>query len=242
MALFSKSDQVASIEAELADLQDRRWILDRKLAAATAAVERAAGDRQKFLIEGDRVDDSLRTDINVRLIAAQSAELGLRDAVGQLGARIGDAERRLAAERDRVAREAAAKAINADSDTLAAAIASFDQAGKAMVAALGPLAARLPGVDPNFVPRLSSVTGDLGTAAGELVTVARANAARVVDGAAPLMSPRPPEPPAPPPVVIAHGEVPLAPTRFYPPPAGRTGEVAIGEATIGTARVKAIAR
>ncbi len=144
MALFSKSDQVASIEAELADLQDRRWILDRKLAAATAAVERAAGDRQKFLIEGDRVDDSLRTDINVRLIAAQSAELGLRDAVGQLGARIGDAERRLAAERDRVAREAAAKAINADSDTLAAAIASFDQAGKAMVAALGPLAARLP--------------------------------------------------------------------------------------------------
>jgi hypothetical protein len=239
MALFSKSDQVASIEAELADLQDRRWILDRKLAAATAAVERAAGDRQKFLIEGDRVDDSLRTDINVRLIAAQSAELGLRDAVGQLGARIGDAERRLAAERDRVAREAAAKAINADSDTLAAAIASFDQAGKAMVAALGPLAARLPGVDPNFVPRLSSVTGDLGTAAGELVTVARAHAARVVDGAAPLMSPRPPEPP---PVVIAHGEVPLAPTRFYPPPAGRTGEVAIGEATIGTARVKAIAR
>jgi hypothetical protein len=242
MALFSKSDQVASIEAELADLQDRRWILDRKLAAATAAVERAAGDRKKFLIEGDRVDDSLRTDINVRLIAAQSAELGLRDAVGQLGARIGDAERRLAAERDRVAREAAAKAINADSDTLAAAIASFDQAGKAMVAALGPLAARLPGVDPNFVPRLSSVTGDLGTAAGELVTVARAHAARVVDGAAPLMSPRPPEPPAPPPVVIAHGEVPLAPTRFYPPPAGRTGEVAIGEATIGTARVKAIAR
>jgi hypothetical protein len=242
MALFSKSDQVASIEAELADLQDRRWILDRKLAAATAAVERAAGDRQKFLIEGDRVDDSLRTDINVRLIAAQSAELGLRDAVGQLGARIADAERRLAAERDRVAREAAAKAINADSDTLAAAIASFDQAGKAMVAALGPLAARLPGVDPNFVPRLSSVTGDLGTAAGELVTVARAHAARVVDGAAPLMSPRPPEPPAPPPVVIAHGEVPLAPTRFYPPPAGRTGEVAIGEATIGTARVKAIAR
>jgi hypothetical protein len=242
MALFSKSDQVASIEAELADLQDRRWILDRKLAAATAAVERAAGDRQKFLIEGDRVDDSLRTDINVRLIAAQSAELGLRDAVGQLGARIGDAERRLAAERDRVAREAAAKAINADSDTLAAAIASFDQAGKAMVAALGPLAARLPGVDPNFVPRLSSVTGDLGTAAGELVTVARAHAARVVDGAAPLMSPRPPEPQAPPPVVIAHGEVPLAPTRFYPPPAGRTGEVAIGEATIGTARVKAIAR
>ena len=242
MALFSKSDQVASIEAELADLQDRRWILDRKLAAATAAVERAAGDRQKFLIEGDRVDDSLRTDINVRLIAAQSAELGLRDAVGQLGARIGDAERRLAAERDRVAREAAAKAINADSDTLAAAIASFDQAGKAMVAALGPLAARLPGVDPNFVPRLSSVTGDLGTAAGELVTVARAHAARVVDGAAPLMSPRPPEPPAPPPVVIAHGEVPLAPTRFYPPPAWRTGEVAIGEATIGTARVKAIAR
>ena len=242
MALFSKSDQVASIEAELADLQDRRWILDRKLAAATAAVERAAGDRQKFLIVGDRVDDSLRTDINVRLIAAQSAELGLRDAVGQLGARIGDAERRLAAERDRVAREAAAKAINADSDTLAAAIASFDQAGKAMVAALGPLAARLPGVDPNFVPRLSSVTGDLGTAAGELVTVARAHAARVVDGAAPLMSPRPPEPPAPPPVVIAHGEVPLAPTRFYPPPAGRTGEVAIGEATIGTARVKAIAR
>ena len=185
MALFSKSDQVASIEAELADLQDRRWILDRKLAAATAAVERAAGDRQKFLIEGDRVDDSLRTDIKVRLIAAQSAELGLRDAVGQLGARIGDAERRLAAERDRVAREAAAKAINADSDTLAAAIASFDQAGKAMVAALGPLAARLPGVDPNFVPRLSSVTGDLGTAAGELVTVARAHAARVVDGAAP---------------------------------------------------------
>jgi hypothetical protein len=242
MALFSKSDQVASIEAELADLQDRRWILDRKLAAATAAVERAAGDRQKFLIEGDRVDDGLRTDINVRLIAAQSAELGLRDAVGQLGARIADAERRLAAERDRVAREAAAKAINADADTLAAAIASFDQAGKAMVAALGPLAVRLPGVDPNFVPRLSSVTGDLGTAAGELVTVARAHAARVVDGAAPLMSPRPPEPPAPPPVVVAHGEVPLAPTRFYPPPAGRTGEVAIGEATIGTARVKAIAR
>jgi hypothetical protein len=242
MALFSKGDQVASIEAELADLQDRRWILDRKLAAATAAVERAAGDRQKFLIEGDRVDDGLRTDINVRLIAAQSAELGLRDAVGQLGARIADAERRLAAERDRVAREAAAKAINADADTLAAAIASFDQAGKAMVAALGPLAVRLPGVDPNFVPRLSSVTGDLGTAAGELVTVARAHAARVVDGAAPLMSPRPPEPPAPPPVVVAHGEVPLAPTRFYPPPAGRTGEVAIGEATIGTARVKAIAR
>ena len=81
-----------------------------------------------------------------------------------------DAEQRLAAERDRVAREAEAKAINVDADTLATAIAAFDQAGKAMVAALGPLAARLPGVDPNFVPRLSSVTGDLGTAARELVT------------------------------------------------------------------------
>jgi cell division septum initiation protein DivIVA len=247
MALFPKSDQsksnqVASIEAELAGLQGRRGSLSQKLAAATSAVERAAGDRQKFIIEGDRVDDGLRTDINVRLVAAQSAELGLRDAVGQLGAEIGDAERRLAAERDRVAREAAAKAINADADTLAATIAAFDQAGRAMVAALGSLTARLPGVDPNFVPRLSSVTGDLGTAARELVTVARAHAARVVDAAAPLMSPRPPEPPAPPPVVVERHEVPLAPTRFYPPLEGRAGEVAIGEATIGTARVRAIAR
>ena len=63
-------------------------------------------------------------------------------------------------------------------DALATAIAGFDQAGKAMVAVLGQLAARLPGIDANFVPRMSGVTGDLGTAAGELVTVARAHATR----------------------------------------------------------------
>jgi hypothetical protein len=210
MVLFSKKkngDQVASIEAELADLKARHATLTEKLTAATAAVERTADDRRKFLIEGDLVDDTLRTEINVRLVAAQSAELCLQDALRQLGAKIGDAEQRLAAERDRVAREAEAKAINVDADTLATAIAAFDQAGKAMVAALGPLAARLPGVDPNFVPRLSSVTGDLGTAASELVTVARAHAARVVAAGAPIISPRPPEPPAPPPVVFERREV-----------------------------------
>jgi hypothetical protein len=87
MAFLSKKkngDQVASIEAELTELQDRRVVLSGKLTAAMAEVQRATDDRQKFLIEGDRVDDSLRTDINVRLVAAQSAELCLQDAVKQL--------------------------------------------------------------------------------------------------------------------------------------------------------------
>jgi hypothetical protein len=188
-------DQVAALEVELAELQDRRAIFSQKLTAATAAVERADSDHQRFLIEGDPVDDTLRTDINVRLVAAQSAELGLQDAVAQLGAKIGDAEQRLAAERNRVAREAEAQAINADADTLATAIAAFDQAGEAMVAALGQLAARLPGIDANFIPRMSEVTRDLGTAAGELVTVARAHAARIVDAASPIIRPRPSAPP-----------------------------------------------
>jgi hypothetical protein len=80
-------------------------------------------------------------------------------------------------------------------DMLATAIATFDQAGEAMVAVLGQLAARLPGIDANFVPRMSEVTGDLGTAAAELVTVARAHAARIVDAASPINRPRPPAPP-----------------------------------------------
>jgi hypothetical protein len=223
MAFLSKKkngDQVASIEAELTELQDRRVILSGKLTAAMAEVQRATDDRRKFLIEGDLVDDTVRTDINVRLVAAQSAELCLQDAVKQLGAKIGDAEQRLAAERDRVAREAEAKAINADADTLAAAIAAFDQAGKAMAAALGQLAARLPGVDANFVPRMSAVTDDLGTAAGELVTVARAHAARVVAVGAPIITPRPPEPPAPPPVVVQRREVYLLATVKWKEPNG----------------------
>ena len=83
-------------------------------------------------------------------------------------------------------------------DGLASAIAAFRIMGSDLVAAIEPLAARLPGFNPDFCPRIRALVCDLSVAAQELHGQSMAHAQAVAIGTAGIHRTAAPQSPPPP--------------------------------------------
>jgi hypothetical protein len=138
MAFLRKkpADPIAVIELGLADLQARRTALVEQLVASSTEVEAATAERRRFLVEGELVADDQRREIDRRVVHAQASEIGLQDAIEQLNGKITAAEGRLAAERDRLARQVEIEQRSRQATYLAEALATFTAAAPPLVAAL----------------------------------------------------------------------------------------------------------
>jgi hypothetical protein len=194
MALLRRKSEtpVATLERELSDLTSRRDVLDQKLAAAAGELAQAFDQRRQALLDLSDEVAAARRDAACR--AAQDKHSSLVDALSAIGGKIADVQTLLIAARDRVEREELARVIQSDADALAAAAATFADAGAKIVPLMEGLAARLPGVALDFVPRVGMLVGELPIALNELISSARAFVAQMESGSAPLHRPAPPAP------------------------------------------------
>jgi hypothetical protein len=165
----------------------RHEALAAQLAEAHHEVEAAMDARRQFLVAGDVSDVAARKAVDARVVAAQSAELGLGDALELVARNIADLERKIAAERDKAEREAAAAEIIAAVDPLSVVIADMDKAHAAALAATEPVVAHLPGSNPNFTSNLTALLKDASTAMHNLASEAHAHAAAIEAGNTPII-------------------------------------------------------
>jgi hypothetical protein len=104
-------------------------------------------------------------------------------------------ELREAAERERIAGD-----VIAEVAALGDARETFTAAASTLVAGVRQVVARVPGVMPDFEPRLASIVGEIPLAVDELVSAARRYASNIAAGSEPLprpmaLAPKPESPP-----------------------------------------------
>jgi hypothetical protein len=201
MALLRRKSEnpIAALERELSDLTSRRDALDARLATAAGELAQAFDQRRQSLLDSDLSDEiaSARRDATCR--AAQDRHGSLVDALAAIGAKVADVETVLIAARDHAAREVVARAVTADADALAAAAATFSEAGAKLISAAQAVVARVPTINPQFASELASVVQTIPAAAiSELLDAARSHSAQVAAGSAPPRRPVPPPAPEPP--------------------------------------------
>ena len=111
MKIFSKrtNPQVQS-HAQLTERQAR---LTGMRSEAQAALDAALGDRQSHLIGGNVDNDDVAKTLQARADSAQSALVGLDDAITALAIQITNAEAAQCAEQLRIKSEADAKELSA---------------------------------------------------------------------------------------------------------------------------------
>src|SRR5262245_29528238 len=126
--------EVGRIERDITALKARRQWLDEQLAAARRDASVATDERRKFLTGGD-TDEVKRKEIDQRILVAQVTEGGLTDAIQHVDLGIAEAEQKLAAERDRIARKAEADARSKQLAEITAAAGAFDESARRLHAA-----------------------------------------------------------------------------------------------------------
>jgi hypothetical protein len=109
---FGKT-KMQKFETALAALRKRASLLADKRRSAQAALDAAIGARQAMLLDGDLDDQKLAAKLQSAVDSAQSALIGLDDAISASQVQIDSAEHDLAAERQRVERQAASEALAA---------------------------------------------------------------------------------------------------------------------------------
>jgi hypothetical protein len=175
MALFKpKTDG----ERELNDLVSRKDMLKAKLAATDRDLAQALDDRRRALLEADFDSPSAEPVSIARLRDERDA---LIDAISRIDAKIADAERRIAADRDRQARERQVADRRQQIEAAQIAAQDFAAAGERLVEKLQPLApvSLAAGAAASNTKYLTDQLG-LGVAAG--LAEANSYVARVASG------------------------------------------------------------
>jgi len=97
--------EIATLEAELADLRRRHAALAAQVTGATQDAEAATVALQSFFKGGDLEDGATRARLEAAALAADGRAAPLRRALDTLAERITAAEQRLGEARERVERE-----------------------------------------------------------------------------------------------------------------------------------------
>ena len=199
MGIFKRkngADAISTIEGEIEAMRARRTKLHAQLATAEAELERAIADRRRHLVEEDVDGDANHHPRDV-VGHARDHRDGLIDAIAELDQRIAAVETKLVEARDRLAREAAAKELNALAEALDATVERFREAADGMTAAVVPIAHLVPHSSPTLAARLTELTRDAAAAVGELLVMARTHAEQVIAGTGTIRHPPAPAAPAP---------------------------------------------
>lgn len=162
MGLLKRKSEnpVDAIAHEFNDLLVHREVLENRLEQARTALAASLDERRAALLDADLDDATAAARRDAAVRDAKDQHEAIADALAQLGAKITDTEARLAAARDAAARKEVALAVNAEADTLAAAIAAFADAGAKLIPVAEAVAARMPGVAGDFVPRIRQLINE----------------------------------------------------------------------------------
>jgi hypothetical protein len=194
--LFSRKRSVnstADIERELESLRARRADLTERVTVAQAEVEAATIARREHLVTGDITDDEASRAAAQRVFAAEAQAWSLQDAIAGIDRQVAEAEAKLAAERDRLARVANVRDQKSRADHLDEVLPPFRDAIAALLPPLAAVMAVLRHADQNFVPNVRALLGEIALAVEMQVAELRAQAERIEQGDEPTIhAPAPP--------------------------------------------------
>src|SRR6478609_6824034 len=114
MKLSFRRSAMQKIETNIVALAKRGEQLAAKRVAAQNTLDAAIKARQQALLAGDLNDERALSKVQGAVDGAVSALAGIDDAIAVLAQQKAEADAQLAAERDRIEREAAAEALAAE--------------------------------------------------------------------------------------------------------------------------------
>ena len=194
------SDPIAEAERDIAALQSRRSALSDRLQSAETELHAASDQRRELLTGGDLADEGPLKAVEDKLATAERSRNGLVEALTLVDERLSAANVRLSELREAAEREWIAGGVIAEVAALGDARETFTAAASTLVAGVRQVVARVPGVMPDFEPRLASIVGEIPLAVDELVSAARRYASNIAAGSEPLprpmaLAPKPESPP-----------------------------------------------
>jgi hypothetical protein len=137
MAFFKRKSMTEKLETELAGLRARADTLSSRHAMARAALLEAKSKLQRHHLEDDLdADDKARTKLEAAVAACAVTRDGYADAMSEVKAKIADAEQWIAAERERIERDAAADKLTVQIAAVEAALSKTLQQSNALADAL----------------------------------------------------------------------------------------------------------
>ena len=139
MKSLFRTTPMQSIEATISSLTKRGEQLAAKRAAAQMVADKAIKARQHALLSAD-LDDHRALDKVQSAAATASLDLAaIDDAIAVLAQQKAEAEHRLAAERERIERAAAADKLTNQVDTIKAALPGYLEHSRALADALSEI-------------------------------------------------------------------------------------------------------
>jgi hypothetical protein len=166
---------------------------EKNLPAAEAAVEAA----QNQAVPDDVAAGAQRANA---ILAAERHRNDLKGKIAGFGVEISALEEELRALRAKAEQQEHARTVKRVADSLGTETAAFAEAGAKVLALAKELAALMPGLASDFIPRVGELITALPTGLRQLVGDAHAHAAQLESGHAQLHRPAPqpaPEPAAP---------------------------------------------
>jgi hypothetical protein len=177
----------------IAALTKRGIQLDAQRSAARAALDKATKARQDAFLGVDEIDEQKVAKLQRAVSDAAGLLQGIEDAIGVLSQEKAQAEAQLHAERDRAAREIAAKTFEARVAAIEAGLAPWLEQSRIWSDALAALAHMHFGCD-EMSKFLQNSMAQLEVAANFQLAELRAMPKAILDGSMAIPAPKPPEP------------------------------------------------
>jgi hypothetical protein len=124
------------LETTIVSLAKRGEQLVAKRVSAQDALDKAIKSRQQALLSGDLDDQRALDQVQVTVVTATSDLAGIDDALAVLAHQKAEAERQLAAERERIVRAAAADKLAMQVAAIEAALPGYLEGSRFLVDAL----------------------------------------------------------------------------------------------------------
>jgi hypothetical protein len=178
------------IETELAALRRRAETLKNRHAAADAALNAAKASLQRHHLEApdDAADDRVRLKLETQVAACVVSRDGYTDALSDLQAKIGDADRKLADERNAAARNAASEKLTRDVDAVEHALPAYLEASRKLADAIGEIHFHHEATQMRLF--IDNTTSQVETAAAFVTLELRSMVRAITEGNAPIPAPK----------------------------------------------------
>jgi hypothetical protein len=182
------SAALGQLVPELTRSRERRDQLQTQLVAAQAALDQAIGARRRQLVEDDADGNSQGKG---EVLHAREQVEAISGAIEELDGRIQNLESRIREEHAKIARAEASRELIEHANALARAIDAFTAAAKVLIERARPVIDRVPpGYDP-LPAAVENLVGQCATEMNSVVTLARHQAAAIVNGDAVIRIPPP---------------------------------------------------
>jgi hypothetical protein len=187
---FRRKSPMETLETELASLRAREETLGTRHVVADAAFLDAKSKLQRHHLEADLdADEKARAKLEALVAACAQKRDGLADALAEVRRMIADAEQKIADQRSTVERKAASEKLACDLDEVERVLPDYLEAARRLAGALEAIHFHY---ESNEMARfVSNTTAQVEVAAGFTLAELRATVAAILDGAAPIPSPKP---------------------------------------------------